>query len=205
MAAALSSIARMAAGRVQLQAARPARSLLATGLRPQRQQRGVFSVNALAVGDKLPECKLTYFNAEGQMEEVSTAELTTGKKVVLFAVPGAFTPTCSVKHLPGFIEKSEDLKSKGVDTVACVSVNDAFVMDAWGKSVGADGKVLMLADGSAVFTKALGVELDLEDKGLGVRSRRYAMLLDDGVVKTLNLEEGGAFTISSAEDILGSL
>uniref|UniRef100_A0A061SAW2 Glutaredoxin-dependent peroxiredoxin n=1 Tax=Tetraselmis sp. GSL018 TaxID=582737 RepID=A0A061SAW2_9CHLO len=171
----------------------------------RKSSRGSLSVNALAVGDKLPDCKLTYFNTEGQMEEISTGDLTAGKKVVLFAVPGAFTPTCSVKHLPGFIEKSDDLKSKGIDTIACVAVNDAFVMDAWGKSVGADGKVLMLADGSAVFTKALGVELDLQDKGLGVRSRRYAMLLDDGVIKALNLEEGGAFTISSAEDILSAL
>eukprot|EP00873_Tetraselmis_striata_P000473 jgi/Tetstr1/420737/TSEL_001073.t1 len=193
MAAALSAMARVAASRVQIQAVRPARALRA-GARVQQRSRATFNVNALAVGDKLPECKLTYFNTEGQMEEV-----------VLFAVPGAFTPTCSVKHLPGFIEKSDDLKSKGVDTVACVSVNDAFVMDAWGKSVGADGKVLMLADGSAVFAKALGVELDLQDKGLGVRSRRYAMLLEDGVIKNLNLEEGGAFTISSADDILSTL
>eukprot|EP00873_Tetraselmis_striata_P013973 jgi/Tetstr1/434237/TSEL_023347.t1 len=204
MAAALSAMARVAASRVQIQAVRPARALRA-GARVQQRSRATFAVNALAVGDKLPECKLTYFNTEGQMEEVSTTELTSGKKVVLFAVPGAFTPTCSVKHLPGFIEKSDDLKSKGVDTVACVSVNDAFVMDAWGKSVGADGKVLMLADGSAVFAKALGVELDLQDKGLGVRSRRYAMLLEDGVIKNLNLEEGGAFTISSADDILSTL
>ena len=104
-------------------------------------------------------------------------------QVVLFAVPGAFTPTCSLKHLPGFIEKAEELKARGVDTIACVAVNDAFVMDAWGKSVGADGKVVMLADGSGLFAKAIGTELDLTDKGLGLRSRRYAMLADDGAVK----------------------
>lgn len=146
-----------------------------------------------------------YFDAEGNMQEISVGDLTKGKKVVLFAVPGAFTPTCSLKHLPGFIEKADALKGKGVDTIACVAVNDAFVMDAWGKTVGADGKVLMLADGSALFTKAIGADLDLTDKGLGIRSRRYAMLLDDGTVKVLNLEEGGAFTVSSADDILQAL
>ena len=122
--------------------------------------------------------------------------------MVLFAVPGAFTPTCSQKHLPGFIEKADELKSKGVDTIACVSVNDAFVMRAWGESVGAGDKVLLLADGSGKFTKALGVELDLSDKGLGVRSRRYSLLAEDGVVKQVNLEEGGAFTVSGPEEIL---
>lgn len=128
-----------------------------------------------------------------------------GKKLVLFAVPGAFTPTCSQKHLPGFIEKADELKSKGVDTIACVSVNDPFVMRAWGESVNAEDKVMLLADGSGLYTEALGVTLDLTDKGLGKRSRRYALLADDGVVKVLNLEEGGAFTVSSAEDILKAL
>ncbi len=131
--------------------------------------------------------------------------LTAYTQVVLFAVPGAFTPTCSLKHLPGFVDKADEIKTRGVDTIACVSVNDAFVMDAWGKSVAAGDKILMLADGNAQFTKAIGVELDLTDKGLGMRSRRYAMLVDDGVVKTLNLEEGGAFTISSADSILEAL
>ena len=139
------------------------------------------------------------------MQEVTVDDLTRGKKVVLFAVPGAFTPTCSLKHLPGFIAASEELKAKGVDTIACVSVNDPFVMDAWAKSVDAGDKVLMLADGSALFTKAVGAELDLTDRGLGVRSRRYAALIDDGTVKILNLEEGGAFTVSRAEEILGAL
>lgn len=157
----------------------------------------------IAVGDSFPtDVSLSYFDSEGEMMTMTTGEMTRGKKVVLFAVPGAFTPTCSLKHLPGFIEKSEAIKAKGVDTLACVSVNDVFVMDAWGKSLKADGKVMMAADGSAELAKALGVELDLNDKGLGVRSRRYVMLIDDGVVTLLNLEEGGAFTFSSAEDIL---
>jgi peroxiredoxin len=139
------------------------------------------------------------------MQEVALDTLTKGKKVVLFAVPGAFTPTCSLKHLPGFISRADDLRAKGVDTIACISVNDPFVMDAWAKSVDAGDKVLMLADGSALFTKAVGAELDLTDKGLGIRSRRYAALVEDGVVKVLNLEEGGAFTVSSADDILAKL
>jgi len=157
---------------------------------------------AIAVGDKLPQATFKYFDSEGNMKEITTDALCKGKKVVLFAVPGAFTPTCSLKHLPGFIEKGDEIKSRGVDTIACISVNDAFVMDAWGKSVGCGDKVLMLADGNALFTKAIGVELDLTDKGLGLRSRRYAMLVDDQVVKVINLEEGGAFTISSADNIL---
>lgn len=160
---------------------------------------------AIAVGDKVPDSKFRYFDAEGNMKELTTDQLCKGKKVVLFAVPGAFTPTCSMKHLPGFIEKAEEIKAKGVSTIACISVNDAFVMDAWGKSVAAGDKVLMLADGNGQFAKALGVELDLGDKGLGLRSRRYAMLVDDMVVKVLNLEEGGAFTVSSADGILEAL
>lgn len=128
-----------------------------------------------------------------------------GKKVVIFAVPGAFTPTCSQKHLPGFLEKAGDLKAKGVDTIACVSVNDPFVMRAWGESVGTGDKILLLADGSGIWTNALGVTLDLTDKGLGLRSRRYSLLADDGTVKVLHLEEGGAFNVSSAEDILKDL
>eukprot|EP00878_Enallax_costatus_P000959 GHUV01001090.1.p1 GENE.GHUV01001090.1~~GHUV01001090.1.p1 ORF type:complete len:196 (+),score=59.98 GHUV01001090.1:147-734(+) len=160
---------------------------------------------AVAVGEKLPEAKFRYFDSEGNMKELTTEQLCKGKKVVMFAVPGAFTPTCSMKHLPGFIEKAEEIKAKGVDTLACISVNDAFVMDAWGKSVGVGDKVLMLADGNGQFSKALGVELDLMDKGLGVRSRRYALLADDQVVKVLNLEEGGAFTVSSADTIMEAL
>ena len=140
-----------------------------------------------------------------QLKEISVEELCAGKTVVLFGVPGAFTPTCSLKHLPGFIEKSEDIKGKGVSTIACISVNDAFVMDAWGKSTGSGGAVQMLADGTAAFTKAAGLDLDLTDKGLGIRSRRYAMVVEDQVIKSINLEEGGAFTISSADDVLAVL
>lgn len=163
------------------------------------------ATRALMEGTKLPDAKLKYFDIEGNMKEISVEQLCKGKKVVMFAVPGAFTPTCSMKHLPGFIEKSDEIKGKGIDSIACVSVNDAFVMDAWGKSVGAGDKVMMLADGNGAFTKALGVELDLTDKGLGLRSRRYAMVVEDQVVKHLNLEEGGAFTVSSAETILESI
>ncbi|KAK1310419.1 hypothetical protein QJS10_CPA08g00544 [Acorus calamus] len=163
---------------------------------------------SISVGDKLPDSTLSYFDSAGELQTVSVSDLTKSKKSILFAVPGAFTPTCSQKHLPGFVEKAKDLKSKGVDVIACVSVNDAFVMRAWKENLGiSDDDVLLLSDGNGEFTRALGVELDLSDKpvGLGVRSRRYALLADDGVVKVLNLEEGGAFTVSSAEDMLAAL
>jgi peroxiredoxin len=160
------------------------------------------TTKAIAVGDKLPDAQLRYFDSEGNMKEMGVEQLCKGKKVVLFAVPGAFTPTCSSKHLPGFVDKADEIKAKGIDTIACISVNDAFVMDAWGKTVGAGDKVMMLADGNGEFAKALGVELDLMDKGLNIRSRRYCMMVEDQVIKTLNLEEGGAFTVSSAESIL---
>ncbi|KAK1301194.1 hypothetical protein QJS10_CPB13g01697 [Acorus calamus] len=163
---------------------------------------------SISVGEKLPDSTLSYFDSAGELQTVSVSDLTKSKKSILFAVPGAFTPTCSQKHLPGFVEKAKDLKSKGVDVIACVSVNDAFVMRAWKENLGiTDDDVLLLSDGNGEFTRALGVELDLSDKpvGLGVRSRRYALLADDGVVKVLNLEEGGAFTVSSAEDMLAAL
>jgi glutaredoxin/glutathione-dependent peroxiredoxin len=128
-----------------------------------------------------------------------------GKKVVLFAVPGAFTPTCSAKHVPGFVQNDAALKAKGVDAVACLSVNDAFVMGAWGKDQKSDGKVVMLADGNGDFTRAVGLELDATANGLGKRSKRYAMVVENGVVKTLNVEAPGAFEVSSAEAILKTL
>ncbi|KAK4377737.1 hypothetical protein RND71_004033 [Anisodus tanguticus] len=161
----------------------------------------------ISVGDKLPNSTLSYFDSSDELKTLSVSDLTSGKKVVLVAVPGAFTPTCSQKHLPGFVDKSKELKSKGVDTIACISVNDAFVMKAWKENLNISDEVLLLSDGNLEFTKAIGCELDLSDKpvGLGVRSRRYAMLVDDGVVKVLNLEEGGAFNVSSAEDILKAL
>ncbi|XP_058087910.1 peroxiredoxin-2E-2, chloroplastic [Magnolia sinica] len=162
---------------------------------------------AISVGDKLPESTFSYFDAAGELQTVTVSDLTAKKKAILFAVPGAFTPTCSQKHLPGFVERAADLRSKGVDTIACISVNDAFVMRAWKEDLKIGDEVLLLSDGNGDFTRAIGAELDLSDKpvGLGVRSRRYAMLVDDGVVKVLNLEEGGAFTTSSAEDMLKAL
>ncbi|KAL7170363.1 hypothetical protein ACSBR2_035269 [Camellia fascicularis] len=161
-------------------------------------------ISAISVGDKLPDSTLSYLDAADELQTVTISDLTTNKKAILFAVPGAFTPTCSQKHLPSFVEKAAELKSKGVDTIACVSVNDAFVMKAWKKDLNVSDDVMLLSDGNGTFTKAIGCELDLSDKpiGLGVRSRRYAMLVDDGVVKVLNLEEGGAFTFSGAEDML---
>uniref|UniRef100_A0A0E0JWP8 Glutaredoxin-dependent peroxiredoxin n=1 Tax=Oryza punctata TaxID=4537 RepID=A0A0E0JWP8_ORYPU len=182
-------------------------SLRSARARTARRSASATTVVAtIAVGDKLPDATLSYFDpADGELKTVTVSELTSGKKAVLFAVPGAFTPTCSQKHLPGFVEKAGELRAKGVDTIACVSVNDAFVMRAWKESLGlGDGDVLLLSDGNLELTRALGVEMDLSDKpmGLGVRSRRYALLADDGVVKVLNLEEGGAFTTSSAEEML---
>jgi peroxiredoxin len=165
-------------------------------------------VATIAAGDKLPNATLSYFDpADGELKTVTVSELTAGKKAVLFAVPGAFTPTCSQKHLPGFVEKAGELRAKGVDTVACVSVNDAFVMRAWKEALGLGDEVALLSDGNLELTRALGVEMDLSDNpvGLGVRSRRYALLADDGVVTVLNLEEGGAFTSSSAEEMLKAL
>jgi peroxiredoxin len=163
---------------------------------------------AIAVGDRLPDATLSYFDSpDGELQTVTVRDLTAGKKVVLFAVPGAFTPTCTQKHLPGFVAKAGELRAKGVDAVACVSVNDAFVMRAWKDSLGVGDEVMLLSDGNGELTRAMGVELDLSDKpvGLGVRSRRYALLAEDGVVKVLNLEEGGSFTNSSAEDMLKAL
>jgi len=158
----------------------------------------------IKVGDSIPAAKLRHMTAEGP-KEITTDEIFKGKKVVLFAVPGAFTPTCSAKHLPGFVQNAAAIKGKGVDTIACIAVNDAFVMGAWGKAQNTDGKVLMLADGAAAFTKQLGLELDLSGPGMGMRSKRYAMLVDNGTVKALNVEAPGAFEVSSAEAILKAL
>jgi glutaredoxin/glutathione-dependent peroxiredoxin len=159
---------------------------------------------AIKVGDRIPSAKLRHMTADGP-KEISTDEIFKGKKVVLFAVPGAFTPTCSVKHLPGFVQNAEAIKAKGIDTIACVAVNDAFVMGAWGKAQSTDGKVQMLADGNATFTKELGLEMDGSGFGLGTRSKRYAMVVEDGVVKKLAVENPGAFEVSSAEAILNAL
>ncbi len=159
---------------------------------------------AIQVGDKIPSVKLHHMTQSGPAE-ISTDEIFAGKKVVLFALPGAFTPTCSAKHLPGFTEKADQIKAKGDDTIACLSVNDPFVMGAWGKDQGAGDKVLMLADGSADLTRALGLELDLAGRGFGLRSQRYAMVVEDGVVTALNVEQGGEFKVSSAESVLAAL
>jgi peroxiredoxin len=158
----------------------------------------------IKVGESIPSMKLMMGTPEGP-KETSTDEVFKGKKVVLFAVPGAFTPTCSAKHLPGFVQNAEALKAKGVDTVACIAVNDAFVMGAWGKDQSVDGKVVMLADGSATLTKALGLELDLTARGLGIRSQRYALVAEDGKVTHLAVEPPGGFDVSKAESILGAL
>jgi len=159
---------------------------------------------AIKEGDKIPSGTVTMMTGEGP-KPVSTDDLFKGKKVVVFAVPGAFTPTCSAKHLPGFVEKAQEIKAKGINTIACIAVNDAFVMDAWGKSQNTAGKIEMLADGSSKFTDALGLGMDLTDRGLGKRSRRYSMIVDNGVVTKLNLEEGGAFQVSDAQTILKQL
>ena len=156
------------------------------------------------VGDKIPSVKIKRMTADG-VKDVDTGELFAGKKAVLFALPGAFTPTCSARHLPGFVEKNDDLKKKGVDLVACLSVNDAFVMDAWGKAQNVGDKVAMLADGNGEFTRAMGLEMDGSGFGLGQRSKRYAMVIDNGVIKSLDVEAPGKFEVSSAEAVLGKL
>ena len=158
----------------------------------------------IAVGQKIPSASLRQMTSEGP-KEITTDELFKGKKVAVFGLPGAFTPTCSAKHLPGYVEKAADLKKKGVDRIACISVNDAFVMDAWGKSQNVGDKVMMLADGNADFAKALGLDNDFSKNGMGVRSKRFSMLVEDGVVKQLNIEPQGAFEISSADYMLGKL
>ena len=159
---------------------------------------------AIKVGDSIPSMKLMMATQDGP-KEVSTDEIFKGKKVVLFAVPGAFTPTCSVKHLPGFVQNAAAIKAKGVDTIACIAVNDAFVMSAWGQEQGVDGKLVMLADGSAAFTKALGLELDLIGRGMGTRSQRYALIAENGKVTELAVEQPGGFDVSRAEAVLGKL
>ena len=159
----------------------------------------------IAVGYKLPDATFKVRTPDG-LKDVTTQELTAGKKVVLFAVPGAFTPTCHAKHVPSYLEHLDALKAKGVDTIACLSVNDAFVLDAWAKSVGAEGKIVLLADGNATFTKAIGLDFDGSGFGLGTRSKRYALLADNGVVKVLNVEESpGVMEVSGADRILAAL
>ena len=159
---------------------------------------------ALKVGDKVPSASFTAFGPDGP-RPITTDELFKGKTVALFAVPGAFTPTCSARHLPSFKGQAANLKAKGVDTIACVSVNDVFVMKAWGESQGVGDDILMLADGNGAFTKAVGLELDGARFGMGQRSQRYSMIVKDGVVSELNVESGGEYKVSSAEYMLAQL
>ncbi|MGD9502598.1 MAG: peroxiredoxin [Methyloceanibacter sp.] len=160
---------------------------------------------AIAVGERLPEATFRVMDADG-IKALTTREVFGGKKVVVFAVPGAFTPTCHIKHLPGFIAKAAEFKRRGVDTVACIAVNDPFVLSAWEESSGAKGKVLLLSDGNAEFTRKIGMDFDGSGIGLGTRSKRYAALVEDGVVKALNVEESpGVAVESTAEKILESL
>ncbi len=158
----------------------------------------------IKVGDKMPEGTLMTMTESGP-QKIAAADYFKGKKVALFALPGAFTPTCSAKHLPGFVQHAEELQKKGVDKIACLSVNDAFVMGAWGQAQQVDGKVDMLADGSAAYTRLLGLTMDASKFGMGERSQRYSMLVEDGVVKVLNVEKPGAFEVSSAEALLRQL
>jgi peroxiredoxin len=159
---------------------------------------------AIQVGDTVPSATFMTFTAAGPAP-ITTDELFKGKTVALFALPGAFTPTCSAKHLPGFKDHAADFRAKGVDTIACVSVNDVFVMKAWGESQGVGDDVLMLADGNGDFTKAVGLEMDASKFGMGSRSQRYSLLVVDAVVKEVNVEQGGEFKVSSAEYMLAQL
>src|SRR5437588_2428446 len=159
----------------------------------------------IQVGDKIPATTFKYVTPDGP-KDISSDELFRGKKVVLFAVPGAFTPACSQRHLPGFVDKAAELKAKGVDTIACIAVNDPAVMGAWGKAQNVGDKIMMLADGSGDFARAVGMELDARRMGLGERSKRYSMLVDNGVVKALNVEQvPSQVELSSAEAMLKAL
>jgi glutaredoxin/glutathione-dependent peroxiredoxin len=158
----------------------------------------------IQVGDKIPSVTLHHMTDKGPAE-ITTDELFNNKKVILFALPGAFTPTCSQAHVPGYLMKSDELLAKGVDQIICLSVNDAFVMGGWGVDQNVEDKILMLADGSAVFTQAVGLELDAVARGMGIRSQRYAMIVNNGIVELLNVEATGEFKVSDAETILNSL
>lgn len=165
----------------------------------------------IQIGEKLPDATLYEFihkESEGCSlgpNAFKVADLVANKKIAILALPGAYTPTCSAKHLPGFVQHAAEFRAKGVDEIWCISVNDAFVMGAWGQSQGADGVVRMMADGSAEFTQKIGMELDLTARGLGMRSQRYSMLVENGVVKQINLDPAGAFENSTAEKLLSQL
>lgn len=159
---------------------------------------------SIQVGNKLPSANFHIMTDSGP-QTVTTEELFGGKKVALFALPGAFTPTCSAKHLPGFVAKADEIKAKGVDSIICLSVNDAFVMDAWGKHQNVGDKMIMVADGNGDFTRALDLEMDGSGFGMGKRSQRYSMIVEDGVIKSINVEQPRAFEVSNAETILAQL
>ena len=159
---------------------------------------------SIKVGEKLPSATLKVASADG-IKDVTTDELFRGRKVVLFAVPGAFTPTCSAKHLPGFVQNADAIRAKGVDAIVCLAVNDAFVMGAWGKDQKVGDKIVMAADGNAEWTRALGLELDAGRFGMGTRCQRFALVAEDGVVKALQVEAPGKFEVSSAEAVLKAL
>jgi glutaredoxin/glutathione-dependent peroxiredoxin len=183
----------------------PARMLYFTRAPDDRKRRNYATKGTrimIKVGDRLPEAKFRIMTAEGPAVK-TTDEIFKGKKVVLFAVPGAFTPTCHKNHLPGFVQKADAIKSKGIDTIAVTGVNDVFVMDAWKKASGAEGKIEFLSDGNGDFAKAIDLWLDGSAMGLGVRSKRYSMVVEDGVVKKLNVEEApGKADVSGAENLL---
>jgi peroxiredoxin len=159
---------------------------------------------SIKVGDKLPKASLVKATPEGP-QPLDSEEYFRGRRIAIFSVPGAFTPTCSARHLPGFVDKAEELKGKGIDEIACIAVNDAFVMQAWGDSAGASGKVTMLADGNGEFARALGLTMDGSKFGLGERGSRWSAIVDDGVVEQLNVEEPGAFNVSSADYLMERL
>ena len=158
----------------------------------------------IKVGDRIPSATLHHMTDDG-VAEISTDALFKGKRVALFGLPGAFTRTCSAQHLPGFVANADAFRAKGIDAIVCLSVNDAYVMNVWGKDQSVGDKVAMIADGAAAFTRALGLDIDLGDRGFGVRSRRYSMLVDDGVVTALHLEDATGLSVSNAETLLGDL
>ncbi|MCD2323879.1 peroxiredoxin [Sphingomonas sp. IC-56] len=159
---------------------------------------------SVQIGDRIPAASFVKVTENGP-EQISSDEFFAGRRVALFSVPGAFTPTCSARHLPGFVEKADELKAKGVDEVACTAANDAFVMDAWGKASGVEGKVTMLADGNGTFPKAMGLEMDGSAYGMGTRGQRFSMLVNDGVIEQLHVEAPGQFEVSSADYLLARL
>jgi glutaredoxin/glutathione-dependent peroxiredoxin len=158
-------------------------------------------MTTISIGSRVPAGKFKVMGESGPAE-MTTEQLFAGKRVLVFSVPGAFTPTCSQKHLPGYISKASELKAKGIDTIACMAVNDVFVMDAWGKSAGASGKVQMLADGNGEYARALGLELDATGFGMGLRGKRFAMVVNNGVLEQLEVEAPGQFKVSAAEEML---